>query len=158
MKRTTWCLALAIGALSILSIPAYGGETAAQPAKSMTSAGAAHLVAADELKWNDVEGVAGVKMAVLQGDPGKGPAHFFLKLPGGFMADMHFHNADHYVAVVAGTLSLTPEGGAEKRLQAGSGFSFTGKKRHVTKCAAGSDCVLFLDARGPWDVIPVEKK
>jgi hypothetical protein len=71
---------------------------------------------------------------------------------------MHFHNADHWVAVIAGTLVLTPEGGTEKVLPAGSGFGFTGKKKHTTKCAEGADCVLFIDARGMWDVIPVDKK
>jgi uncharacterized cupin superfamily protein len=71
---------------------------------------------------------------------------------------MHFHNADHWVAVVSGTLVLTPEGGAEKRLPAGSGFGFTGKKKHTTSCDAGTDCILFVDARAKWDVVPVAKK
>ncbi len=158
MKRTIWGIALAVAVVSVLSLPAYAAETAAPHAKAKAPAGVARLVAAEDLKWNDVEGMPGVKMAILHGDPGKGPAHFFVKLPGGFTAAMHYHNADHWVAVISGTLSLTPEGGAEKRLPPGSGFGFTGKKRHVTKCVEGADCVLFIDARGKWDVVPVEKK
>ena len=111
-----------------------------------------------ELNWNDVPDVPGAKIASLQGDPGKGPSHFFLKLPAGFSAGLHFHNADHWVAVVAGTVVLVPEGGVEKTLPAGSGFVFTGKKKHTTACAAGTDCILFIDARAKWDVVPVAKK
>lgn len=176
MKRTISCLVSAAAVVSLVAIPAYATEVAAPKAKATVGTGhanpaqaaaahggAAHggsslLLAADELKWNDVAGFPGVKTAVLHGDPAKGPAHFFMKLPAGFKADTHFHNADHWVAVVAGTVVVTPEGGAEKRLPQGSGFSFTGKKHHVTKCAEGSDCVMFIDARGPWDVIPVAKK
>ena len=44
------------------------------------------------------------------------------------------------------------------KLPAGSGFVFTGKKKHTTACAAGADCVMFIDARAKWDVIPVAKK
>jgi hypothetical protein len=46
--------------------------------------------------------------------------------------------------------------GKEISLPAGSYFSFVGKKKHTTRCDAGADCVLFMDARGKWDVVPVE--
>jgi quercetin dioxygenase-like cupin family protein len=66
----------------------------------------------------------------------------------------HFHNPDHYVFVVSGTLVLGIDG-KDASLPAGSYFSFLGKKKHTTRCEAGADCVLFVDARGTWDVIPV---
>lgn len=144
MKRAPWGFVLAAAVIAMAGIPAY--------------AGAAHLVAANEMKWTDVAEFPGLKMAVFEGDPAKGPSHFFIKFPAGFKADTHFHNADHYVAVVSGTIIMSYPGGVEKRLAAGSGFSFTGKQQHVTKCAEGAECVLFLDVRGSWDVIPVEKK
>jgi hypothetical protein len=48
--------------------------------------------------------------------------------------------------------------GKENKLPAGSYFSFKGKKAHMTKCEAGADCVLSMDARGKWDVVPEEGK
>jgi hypothetical protein len=33
-------------------------------------------------------------------------------------------------------------------------FSFSGKKVHSTKCDAAADCVLAMDSRDEWDVVP----
>jgi len=52
-------------------------------------------------------------------------------------------------------LRLPDSNGGLSVLHAGSVFSFTGKKKHMTVCQAGADCVLFVDARGMWDVVPV---
>jgi hypothetical protein len=46
--------------------------------------------------------------------------------------------------------------GKEVSLPPGSYFSFVEKKKHTTRCDAGADCVIFMDARGKWDVVPVE--
>jgi quercetin dioxygenase-like cupin family protein len=59
--------------------------------------------------------------------------------------------------VLSGTMVFTVDG-KEYKLPAGSYFSFIGKKQHITKCEAGADCVLAIDARGKWDVIPEEGK
>ena len=158
MKRILSHIVSPVAIVSMLALTAVAAETPAHKAAPKHAAPAATLVSADELKWNDAADVPGAKIASLQGDPGKGPSHFFLKLPAGFTAGLHFHNADHWVAVVSGTLVLVPEGGAEKTLPAGSGFVFTGKKKHTTACAAGTDCILFIDARAKWDVVPVAKK
>jgi len=46
--------------------------------------------------------------------------------------------------------------GKEASLPPGSYFSYVGKKKHTTRCDAVADCVIFMDARGKWDVVPVE--
>ena len=158
MNRTPSQIASSVAIALVLAVTYAAAATPATKAAPKHAVPAATLVTDTELKWNDVPDVPGAKMASLHGDPGKGPSHFFLKLPAGFSAGMHFHNADHWVAVVAGTLVLGPEGGAEKTLPPGSGFGFTGKKKHTTACAAGADCILFVDARAKWDVVPVAKK
>jgi len=117
--------------------------------------GASVVTAAADLKWNDVANFPGVKMAVASGDPSKGAAHFFIKFAPGFAAPLHHHNADHFVSVVAGTVVLNIDG-KDVKLPAGSYFSFAGKKPHTTKCDAGAECILFLDGRSKWDVIPEE--
>ena len=119
--------------------------------------GKAVLSPATDLKWNDVPGFPGVKLAAVQGDPGKGPSHAYHKLAAGFVSPVHHHSPDHYVTVVSGTLVLVVDG-KENKLPPGSYFQFTGKKPHLTKCEAGADCVLFVDARGKWDVVADEGK
>jgi len=111
------------------------------------------LVPSADLKWGDVPGMTGVQLAAVEGDPAKGPSHFFLKFVGGFAAPLHHHSADHSGTVVAGTLVLTVDG-KDQRLPAGSFFAFSGKGKHMTKCEAGAACVLFMDVRGKWDVVP----
>ena len=110
-------------------------------------------MAAGDLKWVDVPDTP-AKMATVNGDSAKGPHASFIKLPAGFSAPLHNHSADHQVAVVAGTLSMTPEGGTAKKLGPGSWFEFSGKKKHVTTCDAGADCVLFSVAKAAWDLVP----
>ena len=132
-------------------------SAAAQPAAQTPQAAApkANLVAAGELKWVDVPDTP-AKMATVKGDSAKGPHASLIKLPGGFSAPLHSHSADHQVVMVAGTLTLTPEGGTAKKLGPGSWFEFTGKKKHVTTCDAGADCVLFIVAKGAWDLVPAD--
>jgi quercetin dioxygenase-like cupin family protein len=110
------------------------------------------LLPATDVKWNDVPDMAGVQIAAVDGDPTKGPSHFFIKFAGGFAAPLHHHTANHYVTVVSGTVSLSVDG-KEQKLPAGSFFAFTSKAKHTTSCAAGADCVLSIDARGKWDVV-----
>lgn len=119
--------------------------------------GTAMLIPADDIKWVDVPQMAGVKMAVVQGDATKGAHHSFVKLPAGFTAPLHHHTADHYATVLSGTMVFTVDG-KEQRLPAGSYFSFTGKRPHVTKCDAGADCVIYNDVRAKWDVVPEDGK
>ena len=94
-----------------------------------------------------------MKIAAVQGDPNKGAARFFIKLPAGFSAPLHHHTSDHYVVVIAGTMVFNVDG-KDNTLPAGSYFSFTGKKQHTTKCNDGAECVLYADAHGKWDVVP----
>jgi hypothetical protein len=55
-------------ALAAITLAPQAGAEAAK------KAGQAVLVPAGEMKWADVADFPGVKMAVLQGDPAKGPA------------------------------------------------------------------------------------
>ena len=119
--------------------------------------GNAVLIPASDVKWNDVAGFPGLKMAVLDGDPAKGPHHSMLRFTGGFAAPLHHHSSNHYGTVLAGTLVLTVDG-KETKLPAGSYFSFKDKQKHLTKCEAGADCVLSMDVRGKWDVVPEKAK
>ncbi len=109
------------------------------------------------VKWMPA-GVPGVSIAAVEGDMAKGASHFYLKYDAGFAAPMHHHSADHYVTVVSGKLTLTVDG-KETLLEPGSYFALTGKAPHATRVEGKDACVMFIDARSPWDVVPeVAKK
>lgn len=130
---------------ALFAVMAVSGSAIAKPGGTVMAAG--------DLKWADVPGFTGVHLAPAEGDPNKGAAHFFMKFDKGFSAPEHHHTADHYVTVISGTMIMTIDG-KEVKLGPGSYFSFTGKKVHSTKCDAASDCVIEIDARGKWDVVP----
>lgn len=104
------------------------------------------------LRWADA-GVPGVSTSQVDGDMKQGASHFFLRYASGFVAPVHAHSADHVAVLVTGTLTLILDG-KEHRLTAGSTFSLTGKAPHAARCETGPDCVMFIDAAGPWDVVP----
>lgn len=165
MKRHVTTFLAVIAALALASPlaadekPASKAGKAAKSSSAKGGGGKATLVPVDKLEWKDApNGPAGVKTAVLWGDPAKGAHAAMMKLPAGAAAPLHHHTADHGVTVVSGTVVLTPEGESEVRLPAGSAFRFTGKKRHTTSCEAGADCVLAVSANGPWDLVLEEKK
>ena len=106
----------------------------------------------DSLKWT-AAAVPGVSTAVVDGDPAKGPSRFYLKYASGLVTPAHHHSADHYVTTVSGNLTLVVDG-KEQRLAPGSYFAFTGKAKHVARCETGADCVMFVQALAPWDVVP----
>src|SRR5450432_1848912 len=137
VKKNTLTAALVVLAgLSSLATRAL----AADKADSGKKVSGAVLIPAGDVKWSEVPGMTGVQIAPVDGDPSKGPSHFFLKFAGGFAAPLHHHTANHSGTVVAGTLA------------------FTGRTKHMTRCEAGADCVLSMDARGKWDVVPEVEK
>jgi quercetin dioxygenase-like cupin family protein len=111
---------------------------------------------AAELKWT-AAGVPGVSTAAVEGDMSKGACHFYLKYDAGFVAPVHHHSPDHYVTTVSGNLVLIVDG-KEQRLAPGSYFAFVGKAKHAVRCEGKEPCVMFIDARGPWDVVPETKQ
>ncbi len=127
------------------------GALAAQAA----SGGGAVVAPTAGLKWT-AGAVPQVSTSAVEGDLTKGASHFFLKYAAGFSTPPHHHSADHYSVMVSGTMVLVVDG-KEHRLTPGSYFSLTGKKLHSARCEGPDDCVMFLDARGPWDAVMAEQ-
>ena len=152
-----------VGILAVLfAFAAFTVSALAEEKKASTKAapaGKAVLMAADELKWGDPpNSPPGVKRAVLWGDPEKGSHGALHKFVAGFESPLHHHTSDYRAVVISGTLIITPEGGAAKKLPPGSWGSFTGKNKHTTKCDSGSECIVMLDVKGPFDVVVEEAK
>jgi mannose-6-phosphate isomerase-like protein (cupin superfamily) len=142
MDTTRWTRA-AIGVALLLAVA--GSVVAADASKT-------GVIARADLQWKDA-GMPGVSSACVEGDMAKGPSHFFLRYAKGFVAPLHHHSPDHYVTVVSGTLALTVDG-KEHVLPAGSFFALTNKAPHSARVVGDEDAVMFVDARGPWDVVP----
>lgn len=116
------------------------------------AAGKVSVKPASDLKWTPA-GMPGVSTALVEGDMAKGSSHFYLKYDAGFAAPVHHHSPDHYVTTISGTLVLGVDG-KEHRLTPGSFFALTGKAKHAARVEGKEPCVMLIDARGPWDVVP----
>lgn len=114
------------------------------------------LLPPDQLKWVAAQGVQGVQTAVTWGDPAKGPHGAFHKFTPGFSAALHTHSANTHAVVLAGTMAEAGEDGKETKLPAGSFFSQPNTWKHTTKCLAGAECILYMEADAAWDLKPVE--
>jgi len=122
---------------------------------SAQGAGKAVVAGKSDLKWVDL-GIPGVAAATVEGDMKKGASHFFLKYPAGLVTPLHHHSPDHYVTVLSGNLVLVVDG-KDHPVPPGSFFALTGKEPHAARCEGKEDCVMSVDARGPWDVVPEKK-
>jgi quercetin dioxygenase-like cupin family protein len=125
----------------------------AQLAKS-GGAKRAVLRAASELKWMDAPNTKGVQQAVAWGNPEKGAHGSFAKFGGGTETPMHTHTASGRSVVISGTMVETIEGQKAKELGPGSYFSIPGGLKHSTACKGGSDCLIYSEWAGSFDVVP----
>lgn len=108
------------------------------------------VMTTDDLQWKDMGN--GITAAPVSGDMEKGPSRFFLKYPAGLVTPNHHHDADHYVALVSGMVTLTVAGKAHK-LEPGAYFALTHKAAHTAKVEGQEDAVFFIQADGPWNVV-----
>jgi len=133
---------------------------ARQP-KANTSAKTAEsrllVMRTDDVKWTDLPGAPGVKVADLWGNHAKGAFGALFKLPAGFAAPLHTHTYDMKVVILSGTYIQAPEGKPEFRLGPGSYLLQPGGKyRHTTSCDPSSECVFFVESKGKFDLKPVQ--
>jgi quercetin dioxygenase-like cupin family protein len=150
--------------LAIFGIAAASFAADAPKADGAKAKPAMHAMAnpvvwpAADLKWVDAPGVEGVKLAVLWGDPAKGPHAAFHKFPAGFKSQLHTHSAQLRCVVVSGTIIHGEKDGKETRLGPGSYLMDPPTEQHTTACDAASECVMFVEANGKFDIHMVGEK
>jgi hypothetical protein len=143
---------------SILVATAFtftAGAVAADPKDyTMTMAGAAKFAPVDPKQPK------GAQVAVVQGDPAKGPVAFLLKLPKG-AAPLHWHTSNYWAVIVEGqTKHWLP--GKEKEAKAGgvgtAWYQPGGSEAdaHGDECVTDS-CTLFIYMDKKLDLMPVKK-
>jgi anti-sigma factor ChrR (cupin superfamily) len=112
----------------------------------------------DQLKWAPAPGIQGVMTAVVWGDPATGPHAAFDKFTAGFDTPLHTHSSNNRIVVLAGTMAMAGKDGKEMQFPAGSFYTQPNTYEHTTKCLAGADCMVFLEADAAWDLKPVAKQ
>jgi len=113
---------------------------------------------AADMKWTDLDPQKGpgVKIADVWGDHAKGGYGAFLRFPAGFLSPLHTHTHTITIVVISGTYTQAPEGKDAARLGAGSyAYQPGGSYKHISGCDKASDCVLFIESTGPFDLLPV---
>jgi quercetin dioxygenase-like cupin family protein len=126
-------------------------------AQAATGKAPVFMPAAD-LKWAplDPTGAPGVMSADVWGDHTKGAFGGFTKFPAGFQTPLHTHTSEYKIVVVSGTFLQGPEGKPVVRLGPGSYLvQPAGSYRHTTGCDKASECVIFIQSEGKFDLIPV---
>jgi hypothetical protein len=111
------------------------------------------FVASEEVKWDDV---GGPKLGVLTGDSKKGPYGALMRLPAGFTSPLHSHTGAYEAIQISGTSShwLKGEDGTKaKKMTPGSYWSMPAKLDHVSSCAPGQDCVVYVWQKTKFDFV-----
>ena len=114
-----------------------------------------------DLRWADLNptGAPGVKIVDVWGDHTKGGYGAFLKFPPGFLAPLHTHTHAIKIVVLSGTYMQTPDGQSEHRMGPGSYvFQPGGDYKHISACDKASECLLYIESTGPFDLKPVAAK
>jgi quercetin dioxygenase-like cupin family protein len=157
MKTRRWIFVLA----ALLAAAAAPAQASGEKAKAAPKSSAATpvFIPAASVKSTDLDpGAApGIQIADLWGDHARGAYGAFVKFPAGFLSPLHTHTHAIRIVVVSGTYTQTPEGKAQQRLGPGSyAFQPGGNYKHVSGCDKASDCVLFIESSGAFDLKPVE--
>jgi quercetin dioxygenase-like cupin family protein len=94
----------------------------------------------------------GPQMAVLWGDPAKGPSAMLLKFKKG-SNPLHLHTSDYHLVIVQGTMKRWVEGEQEasaKPLGPGSYGFQPGNQAHAGSCLT-DECIMFVKWEGKRD-------
>jgi ChrR Cupin-like domain len=118
----------------------------------------AHAVLApDDIKWGPAppDLPAGIKLAVLQGDPSKAaPYTIRAKLPDGCIVPPHWHSMDENLTVIKGELGMGMGEKFDKEklryLPAGSFARMPKMEKHFN--IAKGETVIQLHGTGPFDI------
>jgi quercetin dioxygenase-like cupin family protein len=98
---------------------------------------------------------AGVSMAVLWGDPNKGPHGTFTKFAPGYDAGLHTHTSDVWLVVIQGAYLYKDDEG-EKRVGPGEFLRVPGGHRHWSGGDKADGALFYQEGSGKFDLIPAK--
>src|SRR4029077_19021045 len=111
--------------------------------------------AADKAKFKESPGAAGVSMAVLWGDPDKGPHATFTKFTPGYDAGMHTHTNDVWIVGIKGAYLYKDDAG-EKRVGPGDFLRVPGGHQHWSGGDKTEGALFYEEGSGKFDLIPAK--
>ena len=151
-------LAFAVSFILAAAVLAQAPGGAAAKSTPKAAAAKAVLMPAGDMKWTELDSkVPGVMIADLWGNHAKGAFGAMNKFPAGWGATLHTHTHAMKLVVISGTWIHTPEGKPEVRLGPGSYLMQSGGNyRHASACDKASECVVFIESNGAFDIKPVE--
>lgn len=94
-------------------------------------------------------------VAPLWGDGTTGPNGFLMKMKPGGGPFWHIHRHDYYGVVLQGTVVSYESGTQPKEIPPGSYWWQPNGNKHTTDCKGATDCIVYLDFTGAFDVKPV---
>jgi hypothetical protein len=100
----------------------------------------------------------GAMFKVMHGDPAKGAADFYIKLPAGYAFPLHFHTANERLFVDNGQLEAFGAHGAGDLLGSGGYAFMPAKMPHYVKCVSKTECTIYMSSDGPFDIFLVDEK
>lgn len=154
---------IALGAAWGLAFPVFAQETkqSSKPSEkegsNLTAAAEHPIFTPAELKWGDgPPGLpAGVKLAVLEGDPTKkGPFTIRLQAPAGYKIPPHTHPTAERITVISGTFHL----GMGNKFDEGTGHEMVAGSFAVMPIGmkhfawAADEVVLQVSSTGPFQI------
>jgi quercetin dioxygenase-like cupin family protein len=114
-------------------------------------AAAAVLQTPGDLVWKDNPLLAGVRQAVLWGDPATGAYGLLRRLPAGSALPWHTHTQDSRAVIVSGALTVEAEGAPARELGPGGHAFIPGGHRHQVSCGAAAECLYLEQQPGAAD-------
>ena len=112
-----------------------------------------------QLKYFDTgvgknSGVGMLHAAAAYGDLQHGAHGTFIKMPAGFVSDVHSHTGEYWAVVISGVGVNGTPGSVDVPLSAGSYWSQKGGERHITKCISSNECIFFINQSVKFDDVP----
>lgn len=107
----------------------------------------------------DPKNPTGVKLAVLSGDPTKGPSAVLLEVPPKANVGVHHHTGDYHAVTLDGGHAhwLPHESGEGEPLPVGTYWFQPGGYDHGDRCNGPDPCHTFVFNTKPADFIPAKK-
>jgi quercetin dioxygenase-like cupin family protein len=150
MKKSLIVSGVAAFVLAALSL----GVAQAQKASGAKKKSVVY-VAADKANFKESPAAPGVSMAVLWGDPDKGPHATFTKFAPGYDAGMHTHTSDLWIVVVKGAYLYKDDAG-DKRVGPGDFLRVPGGHKHWSGGDKTDGAQFYEEGSGKFDTIPAK--
>lgn len=154
INQTILLVATAALGVSAIAVAAPLNEVSGRPSVNLP---------VTQLKYFDTgigkkSGVGTLQAATGHGNLQQGAHGTIIKMPAGFVSDIHTHTGEYWAVVISGVGVNGTPGSVDVPLPAGSYWSQKGGKPHVTKCISSNECIFFINQSVKFDDFPVGMK